>query len=1845
MTLVASNVTTAGNALLRFPFAPMCVDSRLPPPPPPVARVVPCRDRAAVSWPAASGAMPWPTLSWDALVLHASWSWLGSLPAGVPGGPDAASPAQVPPAAVWQAHPGVIIVQSGMRAELVQQWRTIAAAQATGVRFYAVFVQQPGQAATAVGVAGNMTAYLQATGQTEAAPFDGSMEALLVLSMTVERLPLSPGIRFHMAAGNEHGMSQLSTSSAPVSISAAVCDRFIITIDPRAISQVSQDSTGGAFASPVLVGASPASAFAHQALDTSSSAGQVAGLTNAVDPRLGPAAWTAMLRVPQQPQVPTIASPLLLSLLSTPLGVGFELQLPATPGEFETVQVQCTSSMPDAVTVSPSEFSFNAASASSGFRQWLRVQQLPPSTGQVQQLHKWQRDVQVGCQVTSSTPRGAQVYDDVPRLEVPLRVLPTVLPVFGDVLTQLPSGQLQSAWARSRRSSGLPSSSQWLQPAYDAVLRAAQAAPVGPGAVVAGDTVFDMFASPRSTKQEDHFSLVLGGSQNITITADCAHRVRCVPTVPVSGFPAPAAASRFGRPVQPFSFAPGVRVYLGDVQLRVLAVSSDGLALQAVTPPYSVMCPAPDVCAGSGAYRGLWLANPPVIPHQWLQHVHATWLRRATGSAADHEWVHAGDDLFVLGAAAWDAAASQTVLRTSTSHNSSVLGGVTACPMACPGAGDVPQGATSAGPQRQRALQSVGAVGYGPYVTDTCVGYVPPGPVCRDAADPSHALCAYGAGDACAPCGEGALCPGGYRRWPKPGYWASAEDSPAGVARCAAPSQDRCLGWDVINARSLCGTGYRGFRCSRCDVGWFPESSGACSACPESQGGLELLIPALILAGCAAGLFVVVVGAIRCVVRCVVSRKGGSVSGGISTAAQFVAWTVSMLQVIVQVGKAASPGLPAYLQAMYTRLNVLQFDSTGLVHPACLSQSPFLQERVSMLVTLVLMLVTLGITAVRAGEPSSNVQQTSVHEVKRDKRVTASSREVLRRKRAQKLGSMAGTFLACWPWASIKPQLRRILFTLLTLLYALMCNTVLGLLYCRQVDVEDGGRISAKWLLVSNPFYECFSGDHRLPGYMALVLLVVYIIGYPVLTFLWVRRRIQAVLAKSQASAAYLAAVDRVRAAKAARRAVRKSSVGGIGGNPRSILRIAMQSPKGLAGLLLNDQTLNTNGAHRSSPHAQHVHGGYDSDEEEMLALHLKASQRPKILKQTISDGQGGLLEDPSGLCQHTQPQHHRNSNNPMFTISVPQSLTREQHSTHNILLYARRLGSRAALPVGDFAGILRNAHLLQPAQHAQDHNRLTVDEQPAAEHDDTSALAGYRHAILHTSFDSMESTRERTKALRAGMAVGGSDDDWLRHDIHRMYAKRTAQAPVLSAPVRLSGVAGGSAEAARLGKHIPVGGSHRSSNVAQSLASGASMSLGEDTGVAHRHLPASRCCWSICCCWACPGAALGMSKRSRMCWQASCSAWRHRNDAPTPEEAALRHMINHSPLLLSSASLGHFLNNEFKASQFYFRQVDMMLLLGLASAVVFFADVSTRSMALLKFFVTLLIVGAVAGSLVYQSPYLPQEKWKENVKVYSLVLAVASALLNYVLFAEGELAEQPLGRGGGRTLSLVVFVLSMGLFLMLVVSFWRVLVRVAEAEAKALARRRRRLKAFVTDLPEHGAVQYVQGGNPLVMRTLSVQQQGSGAGRSSVLTDALARVQPARDTASRQAFGAAAVSRRRSALHVYRNKRGSVEQKKPSLTTGSELDKAFLQRKRGAQQPGVPAAGQIIATRRGGGNAYSHGLSKPRRETSPCEVQRAKSTHQIGRRRASMRKSRTIGHRQPQGNRAGNFSKNRLLL
>lgn len=296
--------------------------------------------------------------------------------------------------------------------------------------------------------------------------------------------------------------------------------------------------------------------------------------------------------------------------------------------------------------------------------------------------------------------------------------------------------------------------------------------------------------------------------------------------------------------------------------------------------------------------------------------------------------------------------------------------------------GTLPAAATSLAIPRSASLLSVSV-----FFTERCVGFDPPGPACASAtaAMAGTTNCAFGSGDSCVSCASlcasstggasCAVCPGGRRARPLPGFWTESESSGV-VVRCSAPAERRCLGWSPGAMTSACGDGFVGARCEQCDAGYFPHAADGCRKCPSGNSAELLLQPLLYYGGgiaCLAVLMLCAHSLVRFLCPPSTEQKQAALDselGPLQKAAQFAIWCALVLQTVVQVTNAASSGLPDFLADAYTALSVFELDPAIAVHPRCLASSPLASEML-VLVTgtaAALSCLLLALTVERAWE-------------------------------------------------------------------------------------------------------------------------------------------------------------------------------------------------------------------------------------------------------------------------------------------------------------------------------------------------------------------------------------------------------------------------------------------------------------------------------------------------------------------------------------------------------------------------------------------------------------------------------------------------------------------------------------------------------------------------------------------------------------------------------------------------------------------------------------------------------------------------------------------------------------
>jgi hypothetical protein len=338
---------------------------------------------------------------------------------------------------------------------------------------------------------------------------------------------------------------------------------------------------------------------------------------------------------------------------------------------------------------------------------------------------------------------------------------------------------------------------------------------------------------------------------------------------------------------------------------------------------------------------------------------------------------------------------------------------------------------------------------------------------------------------------------------------------------------------------------------------------------------------------------VAAMGAVMAVFVVVVSRRnGGTVVGGLKRTVQFVLSIVAVLQVAIQIGRAAGPGLPALLRQVYRFLFMLQFQGITL-HPNCVRSPPFQNEFVQMGISLSLVLTAVllflnfhRLCGLRARKEAMQRGRSRPH---RAAAVDAKQPNFPARKKASgqsnqtdacelqanplsrsrggvatmDVGSAAqirpavpsacgSRLMLCCTSAgtridAAKPLLRRVVFTLLTVLYATVTNSILSLVKCSDVLLTAGAyaaldadgstsqrqlglglasiaspcaddtcsarnvnydRLLTVSVLDTNSAFVCYEASHLLPAVLAWVCVALYSVGYPLSTLLLVHRRI-----------------------------------------------------------------------------------------------------------------------------------------------------------------------------------------------------------------------------------------------------------------------------------------------------------------------------------------------------------------------------------------------------------------------------------------------------------------------------------------------------------------------------------------------------------------------------------------------------------------------------------------------------------------------------------------------------------------------------------------------------------------
>lgn len=186
--------------------------------------------------------------------------------------------------------------------------------------------------------------------------------------------------------------------------------------------------------------------------------------------------------------------------------------------------------------------------------------------------------------------------------------------------------------------------------------------------------------------------------------------------------------------------------------------------------------------------------------------------------------------------------------------------------------------------------------------------------------------------------------------------------------------------------------------------------------------------------------------------------------------------------------------------------------------------------------------------------------------------------------------------------------------------------------------------------------------------------------------------------------------------------------------------------------------------------------------------------------------------------------------------------------------------------------------------------------------------------------------------------------------------------------------------------------------------------------------------------------------------------------DAIKPSRDAFQRLVDQGRLLpllaLSNGRyLGHLLRNDYHPSLFWFRPLNMLLLSWLGLVQLMLYQPTTASGTVFRLFLS---AGAICGMLVlvvWYRPYLPEDQWKQRMKIYLLsttLVILAVNCLDTVIFVSGSESGSGL-RGAAEGLAYVTFVLCMAAFVYLPWVYVRSMMAGARHEQAKLASRRAR--------------------------------------------------------------------------------------------------------------------------------------------------------------------------------------------
>jgi len=385
----------------------------------------------------------------------------------------------------------------------------------------------------------------------------------------------------------------------------------------------------------------------------------------------------------------------------------------------------------------------------------------------------------------------------------------------------------------------------------------------------------------------------------------------------------------------------------------------------------------------------------------------------------------------------------------------------------------------------------------------------------------------------CAPCPEGAYCPGDGRMWPVPGYWSM--DEWTAPTRCRVA--EACPGVDLTVAlrpgpngtvlpietdidTTPCAEGYMGRSCVQCEAGFYQLDGGSCFPCgSHTDQTRELALAALVSV-------------------CVMLVLAGAVA--FLSAAHLAQWfqlfcVLQDLAVVGADGAKSAPMFRAQLVTAFRYISLVNFD-IEVLKPGCAGM-PQLTFVYKFYFTLVAVLFTAALFALAAllrtalflWKERQRLRQAQPAETAKQAAGDAQNREVVTPndgsgpEQTSLPRRWCARFCCCaqraafafhvptpqreTAWMGFRRRLQHAIIILFCIFYLRICVLQLKTFRCEMAPVPDPLSLPGEFLadheqrlFISEDLQtECYTGAHLQLVIVVSLLFAVYTLGLPLI--------------------------------------------------------------------------------------------------------------------------------------------------------------------------------------------------------------------------------------------------------------------------------------------------------------------------------------------------------------------------------------------------------------------------------------------------------------------------------------------------------------------------------------------------------------------------------------------------------------------------------------------------------------------------------------------------------------------------------------------------------------------------